>query len=79
MEPTANIPVRPIFCFVGICSLQIVGIGSAISSTSVMIPITAVVMYIAPRLTHMAIGCNVGSQLAAIGRHANMRLKKIQM
>lgn len=77
MEPIANMPVRPNFCFSGICSFQINGVGSPRSITSVIIPMTAVVMYIAPLLTHCAMGASRGSQLAAIGRQANKRLKKI--
>lgn len=30
-----------------------------------------------PRLTHIAVGSNVGSQLAASGLHAKIRLKNI--
>ena len=44
MDPTAKIAVNPIFCFVGICKPQMVGIGIAINKTSVTIPITAVAM-----------------------------------
>lgn len=44
MDPTAKIAVNPIFCFVGICKPQMVGIGIAIKITSVTIPITAVAM-----------------------------------
>lgn len=44
MDPTAKIAVNPIFCFVGICKPQIVGIGIAINIASVTIPITAVAM-----------------------------------
>lgn len=44
MDPTAKIAVNPIFCFVGICKPQMVGIGITINTTSVTIPITAVAM-----------------------------------
>jgi hypothetical protein len=42
IDPTPNITVNPIFCFVGICRPQMVGIGIEISMTSVTIPMTAV-------------------------------------
>ena len=44
MDPIAKMIVRPIFCFLGICKPQMVGIGIAMSITSVTTPMTAVAM-----------------------------------
>ena len=77
IEPTPKMRVSPIFCFVGIWRPQMVGIGMRINMISDAIPITAVVMYMAPLLEHVAVANSDGSQLAAMGLHAKIRLKNM--
>lgn len=51
-EPMENKTRSPIFLFLEICSVQIMGTGMEMIKTSVMTPNAAVAWYIAGRSTH---------------------------